>query len=507
MKPELKKALQTDFTAFVRQAFRTLEDEKLGRQKYLNYVCYEVDRFASGKTTRLIVNMPPRHLKTFIASICCTAFMLGVDPSIRMMIVTHHATLCRDIADKIREIMRASWYREIFPRTQIRKDRSGVTDFETTEHGAVYAWPIHGKFTGRGGDVIILDDPHDLDDAGHAEKIKETCDLYGKVRSRLNDSTRGRIMIVAHRIDENDLSGQLLARGPWRHVNLPFIATKRATYATGGEPWRRRKNELLRPDGFTKQDIAEFRASSRPDFETTYQQNPSPVLPTITPDCFGLFSSAPSHPNPIVVLSVDPGQKGGANNSFSVVQAWHRDENGHDLLLDQWRKQCEFDQLHAIVKRFVKRYRPSAVIIEMTAQGPSLASKLKLGSWARIIYVDPRGSKHHRLARHIDHILSGGIWLPADAQWLDDFFPELHKGTTGKYTDQIDAVTQYLDVMAGEPWLLPAPERAGRPHLAQESFPNFWSARVSPSPPNQSRQAPQGTAVALGSRFRSWPSR
>ena len=270
-------------------------------------------------------------------------------------------------------------------------------DFATTAGGGVFAAPVWGSITGRGADVIIVDDPLQIEDAGDLDKICEVNDYFTTVvESRLDDPARGRVMIIAHRLHEEDLSGHVLSQGGWKHLSLPLIATKKVTCKTSGKPWHRKEGELLRPEAYSKDRVKALRARTRiPNYETLYQQNPYGGFRPIKRKYFQTYPLW-SIPNLPVVLSIDPGQAGGPGNSFSVIQAWCRDGD-HDLLIDQWRQQCPYQELRSACMKLIKKYRPSAVIIEMTGQGPALHSEIRPKNWRRVEPVCPSVSKIERL--------------------------------------------------------------------------------------------------------------
>jgi hypothetical protein len=168
-------------------------------------------------------------------------------------------------------------------------------------------------------------------------------------------------VIIAHRISENDLSGHVLQKGGWKHLKLPLIAMRSRTYDLGtGKLWERKKGELLRPDAFTKQDIRRLRDSRQPGFETLQQQNPGGRdRLRIKAEFFPAFSPADlPMPHSPVVLSIEPGQKGGAGNSYSVIQAWAPSGGAHRLF-DQWREQASYPEFRSQVRLFIRRCRPA----------------------------------------------------------------------------------------------------------------------------------------------------
>lgn len=272
MTPELKSILRNDFLAFARKAILELEGTKLDDDPYLEYLATKLTKFLDRKTRRLLVNLPPRHLKTLLFSVCLAAWKFAHQPSAKIMIVTYAEQLAETIARNIRSILQSQWFKEVFP-TRIAKDHAAVTDFATTAGGALYADSFRGSITGRGGDLIIIDDPHDIKDAGSPQQLERTIGLFDTlVLSRFNNRRIGQVIVIAHRVHEDDLSGHLLWQGKWRHVVLPMVAMADATYDTDSGCWHRPKGELLRPNAFDLEDLEDLKAiTHNPDFEMLYQ--------------------------------------------------------------------------------------------------------------------------------------------------------------------------------------------------------------------------------------------
>ena len=228
-----------------------------------------------------------------------------------------------------------------------------------------------------------------------------------------------------------------------------------------GQVWERKKGELLRPDAFTKRDIRERRDSKQPGFETLQQQNPggSDRL-RIKAKYFPTFSSAelPIRELP-VVLSIDPGQKGGPTNSFTVIQAWCPKDGAH-LLLDQWRKQARYRKFRSAARRFISEYRPSVVLTEATGQGPALISDLKPQNGMKLVLVTPVGEKVERLRKHCRTIRDGLVQLAPGASWYGEFISEATQFPYGPFDDQMDALSQYLN------WIAEHPNPPTRPPMA-----------------------------------------
>jgi predicted phage terminase large subunit-like protein len=485
MTPEFKAALRCDFESFVCKAHGQRLDDR-----YISYLAQALGRVARRETKRLIVNLPPRHLKTFASSICLSAFILGHDPSAKVMIVTYGENLAVEIAQRIRNILRAAWYRTTF-NTKIATDHARVTDFATTAGGGVYAVSIGGQLTGYGADYVIIDDPLEIKDADNIARMEFVNDRFDNViRSRLNHPSRGAIVIVAHRLNENDLCGHVLADDDdWTSIVLPFEATRSTTFDLGrGEKWRRKKGDLLRPSEFSARDRKRLRKSR--NFEALFQQNPGgTALPKILTKHFTL---QPVVDNEVVptVISIDPGQAEGDGNSYSVVQVWRVRSTGY-LLADQWRGRESYDKLRSISRQMVRRHRPCVALIEKAGTGVALLADLQHFGWMERIPVVPRESKLARLRAQIAVILAGKIALPESAEWRQDFVAEFLEFPKSKFSDQVDATSQFLEFMATNP-ALETRERSGMGALALNSR------------PRQATNEVRGAALALSSRRFRW---
>ena len=269
------------------------------------------------------------------------------------------------------------------------------------------------------------------------------------VRTRFDHPSTGAIVIVAHRLNEADLAGHVLAEGDWKHIVLPFEATRKEVFDLGnGRTWKRTKGELLRPDEFSAKDCERLRKSS--NFRALYQQDPSATgLPEIEPRHFALAPRGLNFDRP-VVMSIDTGEALGLRNSHSVVQVWQVAPDRY-ILTDQWRDRVAYGELRSACKTLIVRHRPTVVLIERAGSGRALASDLANRS-LDVIELTPHESKLERLRTQIDVILGKKIALPADAPWRHAYvkefveFPRLG-------TDQVDATTQFLNFMAGGPLL------------------------------------------------------
>jgi predicted phage terminase large subunit-like protein len=461
MREELRAAMYGDLLAFLQKAFSFLHPtKKLVVYPYIELVCAMLTDFERSEGARLVFNMPPRSLKTDLCTKVFAAWFLGRNPSLEVMIVTGNEPLANEIAYVIRGLMKTDFYKETFP-TRIAKDRSGLLDFATTAGGACFTRPVGAAITGRGADLIVVDDAHNIKDAGNSTQLNYVNEQFDtEISSRLNHPRLSCMLIVGHRVSENDLSGHVLKQGEWSHFALPLVAPRTTTYTFGDIEWRRKKGELLQTDSHTAQQLENFRQNMlNPDFETLYQQNPAGELAlALKASHFGSFEGHIVQNLP-VVLSVDPGQVASKTSSFSVVQAWCRRGEKH-FLIEQWRGQVEYDELFRACRQFRRKYRAAAVLIERSALGAALVSEGNRRKWKRVVPVIPDGrSKTARLRAHVEAIRAGSISLPADAEWRDEFIREFVEFPHSAFADQVDGATQYLDWAGARPELKPLAPR------------------------------------------------
>src|SRR3984893_5404026 len=191
--------LHEDFLAFVARAFDEVEPRvKLAVENYIRLLAHELTALAAADPKRLILNLPPRHLKSLLTSVFLPAWMLGRDPRLRFIIVSHQMDLATLFSRLIRQIIASDWYAEVFRRTRLSPDHNTASEFITTVGGSVRATSINAGVTGHGADVIIVDDPLDANDAtSEAARTNVIAFFNQALISRLDDPKSGQTCSIS----------------------------------------------------------------------------------------------------------------------------------------------------------------------------------------------------------------------------------------------------------------------------------------------------------------------
>ena len=220
-----KEILRLDLGYFAHHCFCELNPQAVFLPNWhIEVIAAKLAAVRAGRIRRLIINLPPRHLKSLLASIAFPAWCLGHDPSAQILCVSYAQELADKLARDCRSIMTSPWYRQIFP-TCLAPHRQAVQEFITTRQGYRLATSTGGVLTGRGADLILIDDPLKPEEALSEARRNATNDWYANtLYSRLNDKRRGGIVIIMQRLHEDDLVGHVLGQEPWEVVSFPAIA-------------------------------------------------------------------------------------------------------------------------------------------------------------------------------------------------------------------------------------------------------------------------------------------
>jgi predicted phage terminase large subunit-like protein len=455
--------LATDLFAFLQRAFRDLDPRnQLLIVPFIELLIEELNKIATGATSRLIINLPPRHLKSILVSVVLPAWLLGRDPRLRIAVVSHSQGLARDLALKSRRLVDLPWYRSVFPQMRLSADRSGALDFETTEGGGRYAASMDTGITGRGFDKIIVDDPLSAQDARSAVARESVIEAYEvMIASRLDDPLRGVICIVHQRMHERDLTGHLMMQDGWHQISLPLIADEEMTYQIGGRTWTRRINEPLIPDLYPSEVIQRIRAErGEAIFAAQYQQNPTASIgELLRPEHIRYFDATPPDARRITI-SIDTATKTTESSSYTVFLVIASDSRRH-YIVDVQRERLDPVQARDAAVRLIQHHRPSTILIEDASSGPGLARMLlEMGHRSQLRSTRGHG-KEERFEPHLHYFVDGRILLKRNQPWTTDLVNEWLRFPFARFDDQVDAMSQYLEWVSTTQLLNPVLRGAG----------------------------------------------
>ena len=215
---------------------------------HIDAICDYLQAASRGEIDRLLINVPPRHMKSLTVSVFWPAWIWTWAPHTRFLTASYGAGLAERDAIRSRDLLRSAWYRERWPELELKGDVNRTNRYENTQTGYRVATGVGGEATGEGGDVIIIDDPHKLEEALSDSARARVIDWHdGTLASRLNDPKTGVEVVVMQRLHERDLSGHLLERGGFTHLCLPARYERQHPFVWPDDP-RTREGELLWPD-------------------------------------------------------------------------------------------------------------------------------------------------------------------------------------------------------------------------------------------------------------------
>ena len=358
-----------------------------------------------------------------------------------------------------RDIMISPWYRRLFPAAQLDKRRLSLEEFHTLKKGYRIATTVGGALTGRGGNVIIIDDPMKAIDGTSQSARDKLWDWYtGTVVSRLNNPNKDAIIVIAQRLHEDDLIGRLLEKGGWDHLMLPGVAVQEEKFPIWHNvDWHRHVGDLLHPERVDieameqlKRDLGTYHYSAQ------IQQNPIPPEGNLVRvEWFPRYKKFPDLSQfQFIVQSWDPAQAPGVSNDYSVCTTWGI-RDGRFFLLDVYRQKIDYPTLRKRVVEQKKLWSAGMVIVEGINNGLSLFQDLRAQGAQWIFKLGTEGmDKMTRLAQQSAKIEAGMVVLPEHAPWLDEYLKEMIGFPNATHDDQVDSTSQFLRAYDLRPALL-----------------------------------------------------
>tara|TARA_B100001057_G_scaffold180278_2_gene180968 strand:- start:8282 stop:9778 length:1497 start_codon:yes stop_codon:yes gene_type:complete len=405
------------------------------------------EKVAKGEIKRLIINMPPRHTKSEFASYLLPAWFLGRSPDKKIIQTAHTAELAVGFGRKVRNLVNSKDYKKIFPDVSLQADSKAAGRWNTNKGGEYFAIGVGGAVTGKGADLLIIDDPHSEQEgaSGDNNVFNRTYEWYTSgPRQRLQPN--GAIVVVMTRWHQRDLTGQVvdasIKRGgadQWEVIELPAIMPS-------GNPlweefWSLTELEALR---------AELPNSK---WQAQYQQDPTAEESALVKrEWWRTWEGREPPECEFIIQSWDTAFMKNQRADFSACTTWgvfyQQNDEGmlapNVILLDAYKERLEFPELKVRALDKYKEFKPDAFIVEAKAAGMPLIFELRAIGIPVQEYTPSRGNdKISRVNAVSDLFSSGVVWCP-ETRWAEEVMEEFAGFPNMEHDDLVDSSTQAL---------------------------------------------------------------
>ena len=406
------------------------------------------ERVATGQCKRLIINMPPRHTKSEFASYLLPAWFLGKFPEKKVIQTSHTAELAVGFGRKVRNLVDSDVYKDIFPAVGLQADSKAAGRWATNKGGDYFAIGVGGAVTGKGADILIIDDPHSEQEAALSETNPE---IYDKTyewytsgpRQRLQPG--GAIIIVMTRWSKKDLTGQVIKAATQREGEEWEVIDFPALLPTGRPLW---------PEFWSKIELEALKNElPHAKWMAQYMQQPtSDVSAIVKREWWKIWEHDDPPQCEFLIQSWDTAFLKTQRSDYSACTTWgvfyHPDDRGIDqaniILLNAVKKRMEFPELKQRAYEEWKDWQPDAMIVEAKAAGSPLIFELRAMGIPVQEFTPSKGNdKIARLNAVADLFASGHVWVP-NTHWAEELVEEVASFPSGEHDDLVDSMTQAL---------------------------------------------------------------
>jgi len=429
--------VRTDFLTFVKHMWPEFVEGSHHKD-----MADAFNKIRNGTLKRLIVNMPPRHTKSEFASYFLPAWMIGNNPQLKIIQATHTAELAVRFGRKAKTLMDSDEYKEVF-KTRLREDSQAAGRWETEQGGEYFAVGVEGAVTGRGADLLIIDDPHSEQDAYSTTAYEKAYEWYTSgPRQRLQPGAA--IVLVMTRWNTKDLTAKLINAAAkeakadqWEVIEFPAILP------SGKPMW---------PEYWKLEDLLAVKASAGiGKWNAQYMQNPTAEEGAIIKrewwrDWTKDYIPALEH----VIQSYDTAFLKRETADYSAITTWGVFRDSEDsaeqlILLDAIKKRVEFPELRRLAKEQYDYWQPETVLVEAKASGLPLTYELRAMGIPVVNFSPNRGNdKHSRVNSVAPLFESGMIWAPKDKEFAQEVIEECAAFPHGDHDDLVDSMTQAI---------------------------------------------------------------
>jgi predicted phage terminase large subunit-like protein len=465
-----------DLSAFIEKSFKiTNPGTDYHHNWHIDCIAEYLKACETREIRRLIINIPPRNLKSICVSVAWPAWLLGQNPALKIMAASYSGLLSVKHSVDCRLLIESDWYRGCFPKTVIADDQNQKSKYITTARGMRLATSVGGTATGEGGNFLIVDDPHSAQEA-QSKVLREGAINWFDTSyiTRLNDKKRDVVVVIMQRLHEMDLTGHLLKQGGWEHLCIPSMAEKTTTYSIGSFKKVFLKDELLHPERENSDVLQELRKQMGSyNFAGQYMQRPAPAGGGIFKrDWIKLYP----HNKPLpkfecIIQSYDTGLTEKTSSDPTAFIAWGIFSVGENkfaaMMIDAWDEALEYPELRKRGKsEYHTRYgegdgrRADFALIESKGSGISLIQDMQRSGIPVRAYNPGRADKLQR-AHLVTYLFEAGlVYVPESDKfkgkpygWAERVIEQLISFPNAEHDDYVDATTQALRFLRDASWL------------------------------------------------------
>lgn len=442
----LRAILRSDLRSFIQKTFHTISpNQDFIPNWHIDMIADYLYAVENGEIRRLIINLPPRSLKSICISVSWTAWLLGFLPSIKIIVASYSNILSIKHSLDSRIIVNSNWYKKLFPKMILSKLHNQKSKFLTTKNGFRFATSVGGSLTGEGGDILIIDDPHNPSHI-YSKKLRNKVLAWYKntFATRLNNPSKGSIVIVMQRLHENDLIGFLLQDKSWTLVDIPAIATRDYHYQINGKTYLFPKDNIIDNKRYSLDYFKKIENEiGKENFAAQYQQQPVRQQEGILPKKYIQYYQELPDQLQFVVQSWDTAIKTSLNSDFSVCTSWGILDDRY-YLLDIFRQKMEYPKLKIKLQSLADKIKPQIILIEDKASGQQLIQDLKLSSKYNIIPQKPISDKITRFAAITTFFYQKKVFIPERSNQNLVFIDEITSFPASQNDDIVDSVSQFF---------------------------------------------------------------
>jgi len=443
------------FSHFIKSAWHILEPTTPYLHNWhIDAICEHLEAVKLGQIRKLIVNMPPRHMKSIAITVCFPAWMWIQDPAKRFICASYSARLSTKHNMDRRTIIQSLWYQRAWSdRFTMAADQNQKTVFLNNHRGQMFSTSVGGSVTGEGGDIIIVDDPIDPKLAASEVMRQKANDWHdGTLSSRKNNKKTAAEIIVMQRLHESDLTGHVLKKKddpePWTVLCLEGKATKKHTvvFPISKTEVVREEGSYLHPD--REGEIEHKQAFSNlgsMGYQSQYQQDPRPQAGGFFQRSWWKYYTELPLNRIRRVQFWDCAEKPGITTDFSVCATWDQTPIGY-FLVDLWVERVGFPELQAAAKNLYATHRPDAIVIEDKSAGVQLIQNLKAETSLPVIPYDPgRKDKVVRASGAQPMVEAGNLYLPSNRPFVELFISRHEKFPNDDHDDEVDTTSMMVE--------------------------------------------------------------